>query len=90
MIFFGDEHGLQCVEGALLFFVGDEDAALLAVEGPIDAGHGAELWEDVPDVALRQTLVVDERDGVVAEFISLKRGKKYVLRETQIGYYKVI
>ena len=75
MIFFGDEHGLQRVEGTLLFLVGHEDTALLAVEGAVDASHRPELGEDVPNVALGQALVVDKRDGVVAKLVSLKRKK---------------
>ena len=59
----------------MLFFVGNEDASFLAVEGAIDAGHGAELGEDVPDVAFGQTFVVDECDRVVAEFVSLNEKK---------------
>ena len=71
MIFFGDEHGLQCIESSLLFFVGDEDATLLAVEGAVDAGNSAELGEDVPDVALGQALVVYESYRVVPKFVRL-------------------
>ena len=81
MVLFGDEHSLQRIQCTLLFFVRDEDATLLAVEGAVDAGHSAELGEDVPDVALRQALVVDERDRVVAEFVGLE--KDYLTSQIQ-------
>ncbi len=72
MILFGDEHGLEGIESALFLFVRDEDPALLAVEGTVYTGHRPELGEDVPDIALRQALIVNKRDGVVAKFVSLQ------------------
>ena len=79
MILFGDEHGLKSIQRSLFFFVGDKDSALLTVEGAIDAGHGAKLGEDVPDVTLGQTLVVDEGDGVVSELVGLQRRQKLLI-----------
>lgn len=71
MVLFGDEHSLQRIQCTLLFFVRDEDATLLAVEGAVDAGNSAELGEDVPDVALGQALVVYESYRVVPKFVRL-------------------
>jgi len=72
VVFFGDKHGLEGIESTLFLLVRDEDPALLAVEGAIDAGHRPELGEDVPDIALRQALIIDKRNGIVAKFISLQ------------------
>ena len=72
VILFGDEHCLEGVESALFLFVRDEDPALLAVEGTVNAGHRPELGEDVPDIAFRQALIINKRDGVVSKFVGLR------------------
>ena len=43
VVLFRDEHGFQCVEGALLLLVGDKDAALLAVERAVHTGNRSKL-----------------------------------------------
>merc|ERR1712223_315792 len=40
MIFFGDQHGLQGIQGTLLFFVRNKHSAFFTIKCPINAGHG--------------------------------------------------
>ena len=43
MIFFGDQHGLQGIQGPLLFFVRNKHSAFFAIKCPINAGHGTKF-----------------------------------------------